>query len=246
MQIFLNPPTTTNDKCLILIGGVGDPSEIFKPLINKLVSPLPNHTICTFTFSQKSNDVSLLNLQSKELGEVINQLINRHNFKKLDLWCTSMGSYATAKALLNHDYAHSINHAIFFDPADYYLDDIAMDVEQETTWSGYQDYQPTKPTISTQMTKLASKTIVDVVHLTVRNHGNKGYIETDYLRRNIDIPSGFARLNTQMVKSFYKNTPTVNKGKYIEINNLPHAIFRDGDIEYNLNNICTHLEESLN
>lgn len=245
MKINLSQPDNLKDKCLVLIGGVGDPAEIFEPLINKLVSPLPNHTICTFTFSQKSNGMSLLNLQSKELEEVISQLINHHNFKKLDLWCTSMGSFATVKALLNQDYGHNISHAIFFDPADYYLDDLATDVEQETTWSGYQDYQPTKPTICTQMANLTSMTIVDVVHLTVRNHSIKGYIESEYSRRNGDNPVGFTRLNTQMVKSFYKHTPAVNRGKYIEINNLPHAIFRDGDVEQNLQTIVKHLVKTV-
>lgn len=241
MKLILNPPNTKNEKCLVLIGGVGDPAEIFEPLVAKLASRLPDHTICTFTFSQKSSDISLLNLQSNELSEVLNQLIIHHDFKTLDLWCTSMGSYATVNVLIDPTYSKHVTHAIFFDPADYYLDDLAMDVEQETTCSGYQDYHPTSPTISTQMSKLASKTIVDVVHLSVRNHGRSGYIEAEYSRRNIDNPTGFTRLNTRMVKSFYNNTPLINRGRYLEINKLPHAIFRDGDVEYNLQTITDHV-----
>lgn len=241
MKLILNPLTTKNEKCLVLIGGVGDPAEIFKPLVSKLANRLPDHTICTFTFSQKSSGISLLDLQSKELGEVLNQLINHHNFKTLDLWCTSMGSYATVNVLIDPAYSKHISHAIFFDPADYYLDDLAMNVEQETTWSGYQDYKPTKPTIITQMAKLTSETIVSVVHLSVRNHGRSGYIESEYSRRNIDNPTGFTRLNTRMVKSFYDNTPEPNRGKYLEIDNLPHAVFRDGDVEYNLQTITEQI-----
>lgn len=246
MKLILNPPTTRNEKCLVLIGGVGDPAEIFEPLVAKLVNRLPDHTICTFTLSQKSSRIGLLNLQSQELQEAIQQLINNQNFKTFDLWCTSMGSYATVQALIDPLYSRYIAHAIFFDPADYYLDDLAMDVEQETTWSGYQDYLPTRPTISTEMSKLQSTASVHVVHLTVRNHSVNGYIESEYSDRNIDNPAGFARLNTQMVKSFYNNTPIINRGKYLEIKNLPHAIFRDGDVEHNLNIISTHLEETLN
>lgn len=245
MKLILNPPTTKNEKCLVLIGGVGDPAEIFEPLVSRLASRLPDHSICTFTFSQKSSDMSLLNLQSKELGEVINQLINHYKFKCIDLWCTSMGSYATVKTLIDPAYCTHIYHVIFFDPADYYLDDLAMDVEQETTWSGYQDYHPTSPTISTQMAKLTAKTIVCIAHLSVRNHGRSGYIEAEYSRRNIDNPAGFTRLNTQMVEGFYDNIPEGNRGKYLEINNLPHAIFRDGDVEYNLQTITDHIATTV-
>jgi len=241
MKLTLTSPAKIKTRCLVLIGGVGDPAEIFEPLVAKLASRLPDHTICTFTFSQKSSDMSLLNLQSKELGEVINQLINHYKFKCIDLWCTSMGSYATVKALINPIYSKHIAHAIFFDPADYHLDDLAMDVEQENTWSGYQDYHPTSPTISAQMAKLTSKSIVSVVHLPVQNHRSSGYVEAEYSRRNIDNPLVFSRLNTQMVKSFYNNTPLINRGHYLEINNLPHAIFRDGDVEYNLQTISEHI-----
>ncbi len=245
MEIFLNPPSTTKNKCLVLIGGVGDPAEIFDPLINMLTNKLPNHTICTFTFSQKSNKIGLLELQSQELIEVLSQLIHQHNFKAIDLWCTSMGSYSTVKALLDQDYAQSISHAIFFDPADYYLDDQTQDVEQENTWSGYQRYNPTKPTVSSTLPALQSNVIIDVVHLTVRNHSSFGYLESDYGNRSLDNPQGFPRLNTEMVKTFYTHTPPKNRGEYLEINNLPHAIFRDGNVTHNLQTIANHLATTV-
>lgn len=245
MQINLIPSAIANDRCLVLIGGVGDPAEIFEPLINKLASRLPDHTICTFTFSQKSSDLSLLNLQTKELVEVLNQLINYHNLKAIDLWCTSMGSYATVIAINDPTYSKYISHAIFFDPADYYLDDLAMDVEQETTWSGYTDYHPTRPTVSSILSTLQSNVIIDVVHLTVRNHSNSGYLESDFGNRSHDNPDGFPRLNTEMVKTFYTRTPQKNRGKYLEINNLPHAIFRDGDVNHNLQTITNHLATTV-
>lgn len=245
MKLILNPPSTTKSKCLVLIGGVGDPAEIFDPLVTKLVSTLTDHVICTFTFSQQSQDISLLEKQSHELQEVIGQLINEQNFKILDLWCTSMGSYATVKALLDQDYAQSISHAIFFDPADYYLDDQAQDVEQENTWSGYQQYNPSKPTVSSTLPALQSNVIIDVVHLVVRNHSSSGYLESDYNRRSLDNPDGFPRLNTEMVKAFYTHTPQKNRGKYLEINNLPHAIFRDGNVTHNLQTITNHLATTV-
>lgn len=228
-------------RCLVLIGGVGDPAEIFNPLVQLLLPKLSNHTICTFTFSQTSLDLPLLKQQSLELENVLDQLIANPEIKALDLWCTSMGSFSTVQALTNPKYNQYLKNAVFFDPADYYLDDYVYSVDSENTWSGYQKYAPSKPTISQEMSKITSNVRVSIIHLTVRNHSKVGYLERSYGKRNQDHENGYPRLNTEMVKVFFTNTPKHNQAKYLEMNYLPHAIFRDGDIEYNLKTIASQL-----
>lgn len=245
MNISLSQSDNPYEKCLVLLGGVGDPAEIFEPLVKLLNHRLPDLIICTFTFSQKSETISLLQQQSKELEEVLDELIARGEFNEIDLWCTSMGAYSTLKAITNPKYNGYLKHAILFDPADYYLNDQAHSVDDEFTWSGYQHYNPESPTISQSLSNISSNIIVDVTHLIVKNHNQSGYLDNEYHLRNRNNPNGYPRLNTEMVKQFYKNLPFKNSGKYQEIDHLPHAIFRDGDINYNLTTIANQLIEAL-
>lgn len=245
MQIRLSPSDNNLSKCLVLIGGVGDPAEIFIPLTRLLAPKLNNHKICTFTFSQNTKTMPLLKKQTMELEGVLDELVLTHKIKHVDLWCTSMGSYSTVKAITNPKYTQYLKHAILFDPADYYLNDQALSVDDELTWSGYQHYNPESPTISQSLSNILSNIIVDVTHLIVKNHNQSGYLDKEYHLRNRNNPKGYPRLNTVMVKRFYKNLPVKNSGKYQEIDHLPHAIFRDGDINYNLTTIANQLIEAL-
>ncbi|MDQ6985833.1 MAG: hypothetical protein Q9M91_06695 [Candidatus Dojkabacteria bacterium] len=90
-------------------------------------------------------------------------------------------------------------------------------------WGGFSDYKPKNTTASDQLKNLKEKVKVDVVHLTVQNYSKEGYIEKEFKNRDKNDSKGFPRLSTEMVKSFYKNTPTEFRGDYIELNKLPHA-----------------------
>jgi len=83
------------------------------------------------------------------------------------------------------------------------------------------------------MKKTGSDVKVDVVNFTLRNYTKKGYA----MDRGKDDPNNFERLNNKMVKSFYDKTPIKNRGKYIEINRIPHAIMRDGNVKENVKKV---------
>lgn len=238
MKINLLPEERKTEKCLVLVGGSGDTAEKFESLARALGEKLGGFVICTFTMSSEVGEgESLLNKQAEELREVMEQLATK--FEEIDLFCTSMGAYATVKVLGEEKYYPFIKKVIMFDPADYHVSDKFQFAtpDSEITWSGYQEYEPKDKPIVEELKNYEGKAKIDVVHLVVRNHGQKGYIEKEYGDRGKDNPSGYPRLNTEMVKRFYENAPERNMGKYTEVNNLPHGFLRDGDIAKNLERV---------
>lgn len=235
MDIYLFPRDEMRERCLLLVGGSGDTVERFAPLVSLLSKRLFRHTICTFTLSNSCNEgESLLENQVGELDEVMKQLISQSKFAKLDLFCTSMGAYAAVKILTNPGYSQLFEKVIFFDPADYYLSSSFGSADGELTWSGYMEYLPGEPVVSGELKGYEGEAMIHVVHLTVRNHGSKGYVKKKHEERGKDEPGAYPRLNTEMVKKFFENTPEKNRGKYVEISDLPHGFIRDGDIQTNL------------
>lgn len=242
MEIHLSPSDDVREKFLLLVGGSGDTAERFVPLVEKLNEKLPHHTICTFTMSSSCpTGESLLDKQAEQLSEVMEQLVYRHKFAKFDLFCTSMGAYAAVKALINPKYSQLFERIIFFDPADYYLSSSFGSTDGEITWSGYMEYVPKGPLVSDELKQYEGEATIHVVHLTVRNHGPNGYVEEKYEDRGKDHPTAFQRLNTKMVKQFYENTPLKNRGKYLEVSDLPHGFVRDGDIARNLEHVAREI-----
>lgn len=230
-----------------MVGGSGDTANKIQPLADLLSEKLPNHTICSFSLSQGSEEgTSVLDSQSQQLVEVIAELSSSHRFASYDLFCTSMGAYPAVKLLLDPQFSRLIRRAIFFDPADYYLSANFSDPDKEFAWSGSQDYSPIEPVISDELTKYRGEATIDVVHLTIRNYSSGGYVHDDYGKRGEDTPSAYPRLNTSMVKRFYDSTPAQNRGKYLEVNNLPHAISRDGKVSENLSKVSDLVQELLN
>jgi hypothetical protein len=63
--------------------------------------------------------------------------------------------------------------------------------------------------------------------------------------RGHDNPQMYARLNNEMVRSFYTNTPPKNRGQYIEDATLPHAFMRDGDKQKNMDTILSLLKRTI-
>lgn len=211
------------------MGGDGDTIEVLSRLASNLASSLSNYQICTFDFStETTSDERLLDIQTKELELVCHQLFDKHHVADITIWCTSRGAYATSKLLASGKFNDKISHVIMYDPADYYAS-----ISNNGTWSGYQDYSPNSQVVSDVLTKIKGNTIVDVVHLTLRNYGPNGYFEVEYKNRGKSNPLGFPRLNSQMVKSFYSKIPQKNKGVYLEYKSIPHGFVRDGDLQKN-------------
>jgi hypothetical protein len=145
-----------------------------------------------------------------------------------------MGSFSTIKALKNRNYSDLFTRVILFDPADYLIDNKISDTEEDSTWSGAQEYSPTSQTISKELQNINSTAIIHVAHLILRNYSSSGYVDKEYLDRGNDHPTGCPRLNTEMVKSFYNNISTKNRGRFIEVPGIPHGFTRDGKINKNL------------
>lgn len=246
MQLTITPRNRHASNCLLLVGGSGDDAAKFQPLADLLSAQLPEHLICTFSLSQQSQEgTSLLDLQAAELTEVMAELVHAHRFISYDIFATSMGAYAAIKLLLTPAYSPLFSRVILLDPADYYLSDTFSDPNSEITWSGYQAYAPAKPVISSQLSHYQGRAVIDVVHLTVRNHGPQGYVHSDHTKRGEDTPDAYPRLSTQMVKQFYHQVPAQNRGQYIELNHVPHGFFRDGNLASNLHKVSTLLARLL-
>ncbi len=241
MNIELSKKESHHDKCLLLVGGDGDTIDVFSRLANDLDKALSNYRICSFDFStETTSDERLLDIQAKELELVCQQLLDNHHVANITIWCTSRGAYATSKLLAKNIFNERISHVIMFDPSDYYTK-----ISGLGTWSGYQDYLPKSQVVSDVLTNIKGNTIVDVVHLTLRNYGPKGYFESEYINRGIDNPLGFHRLNTLMVKSFYSKLPQMNKGVYLEINTIPHGFVRDGDLQKNYERVVKSIKKLI-
>ena len=231
-------------NCMVVVGGSGDSINKFSQFLEKLSKTLDDYVICMFDFTRSDNE-SILDAQSRELTSVFKDLINKNKFEKIDIFCTSMGAYATVKILSNSKYSKVIKKVIFFDPADYYILQ-KLHQNENNTWSGHQTYYPSSKVISDELRNIPSNIKVDVVHLTIHNYSSSGYFTKNLTERNIDQNNGFPRLSTKMVKAFYEKLPNKNKGKYLEISNLPHGFIRDGNIEENIKKVVSVVNKLLN
>lgn len=217
---------------ILFVGGSGDTREKLKPLIEKLIDLGLKYNFISFSFrGVEENQLQPLKNQIDDLKEILSWTTKKQ-YKNLIIVCTSMGAYSTTNILVDSNTSQSIKKVIFIDPADYYIrsDD---KIDGGGTWSGNESYDPIDNTASTILKNINSNVIVDVINFTIRNYMKNGYELPE--KRHIDNPTNVERLNNLMVKSFYNNTPSRNRGDYIENNTLPHAFLRDGNIENNLN-----------
>lgn len=245
MQIFIEPANKQYSKCLVLVGGDGDTSKIFKPFVTKLLTKITDSAICTFNFSDHAETESLLDLQSRELEAVFSELTTNYDFKEINIFTTSMGAYATTYLLSNNKYSNIIKNVIFYDPADYYIS-AKFAGSNDSTWSGPDLYRPNKEVVSNRLKHIDSQAKISVVHLTLRNYSKSGYIDKDFADRGIDHVGGYPRLNKQMVKHFYHCIPKNNQAEYIKEPNVPHGgIVRDGNIQANLDKVSTTCADLL-
>lgn len=218
---------------LIIIGGSGDKKDKFNLLVKKLVRTGFTDNILTFSFRGYENEKFLpLKQQIRDLEEVLDFVGDRYHFSNVLLCCTSAGAVSCSFALANRKYQNLVSKAIFLDPADYSVDELER-YEGVYAWNGASVYNPDREVVSDILKNIAGDVIVDVVRFSIRNSIGDGYAKD----RGRDYPGLFPRLNEKMVRAFYDKLPPANKGTYIEINNLPHAFMRDGNVSKNYDEI---------
>lgn len=233
---------TASSDILLFVGGSGDSKDSYTNLISRLEPIFPLHKIITFSFKgvEDNSDLPLVQ-QVGDLMEICDEIINKSD-TSISLIATSNGAFSASHIIIDNRYGAYFKDIVLLDPADHYVD------TQETgrsskTWTGLQKYLPTKATSSSLMKKIASEIKVHVVNFTIRNYGVDGYVADK--ERGIDNVKMVSRLNNDMVKSFYEQTPLINRGFYIEDNSLPHAFMRDGDVDENIDRIINILRKCI-
>lgn len=233
----------STNTAIIIAGGDGDDKDTFDLLIDSLREKgVKNHFI-TFSYSGL-DDPRKFSLPEtvNDLKEILDFSVAIEGVEDIKILATSMGAYCTSIITSDPNYSRKISEILFLDPADCYLDEKIV-----STWEGPREYKldPSRKTASQTLRDLTANTKIHIAHLTLRNYGPDGYIEKEYKDRGKDHESMYPRLNTNMVKSFYENTPEKNRGEYREVKDTPHGIFRDGDIEKNIENIGKLIMEIL-
>lgn len=234
MEIKIYPSKNSSTEYFVLVGGSGDTCEKFHDLAQSLCNFLLSKNIVTTTLTETSSLNETLHTQTKELSQIIDKLINEHHASSVYVFSTSMGAYSTCHLLVNQKYDHILKRIIFLDPADYYLVD---NEDVEYAWTGLAKYKPVRKVVSDLLMDIKSDVVVDVVRLSIRNYGVKGYLSNVYSERGEDEPSMYPRLNAEMVKTFFTKLPQINRGKYLELAGVPHGFIRDGNIPQNITRI---------
>lgn len=231
---------TTSSSCILIVGGSGDSKDSYDELIHRLTPLVPQQAIVTFSFGGVEEKIDMpLHQQIQDLKDVMGAL---KNMVSVSIVATSNGAFSVAYLLGDPEWGKVIRSVVLLDPADHYCD-TQETVKSSHTWTGVEKYEPTKKTTSMLMGEITSDAAVHVVNFTLRNYGKDGYVNKEL--RGVDDPHKYARLNNDMVASFYSNMPEKNKGNYIEDNTIPHAFMRDGDKEKNMTTIIALLKRTI-
>lgn len=227
---------------LLFVGGSGDSKDSYNNLISRLEPIFPQHKIVTFSFRGVEDNSDLpLAQQTDDLMEICDEITNKSD-TSISLIATSNGAFSASHIIIDNRYGTYFKNIVLLDPADHYID-TQETVSSSRTWTGLQKYEPTKPTSSSLMKKIASGIKVHIINFTIRNYGTEGYVEDG--ERGTDNVRMVSRLNNDMVRSFYEQTPHANRGFYIEDNSLPHAFMRDGNIDKNIVRIIDILRKCI-
>lgn len=218
-----------NDRVLIIVGGSGDDRNKFENIVGLLHNQRLDYDVVTFSFRGRETKKEFpVKQQYYDLKELIEHLISIKHKKRISIVCTSMGAISTTLIAVDKSFNKYLRKIIFLDPADYSL---ISDKEEIETWSGIDKFEPKQAVLSKKMKKVSSNVKIHVVNFLLRNFGKSGYASVD--KRGNDNPELWSRLNNDMVKAFYINTPIRNRGKYIEDKKLPHAFLKDGNVKEN-------------
>jgi pimeloyl-ACP methyl ester carboxylesterase len=223
------------DTICIFVGGSGDNKDSFDAVISRISLALPSLRFVTFSFRgvEEQHDLPLQQ-QVDDLQEVVNTIAVTNHNSAIVIVATSMGAYSTAH-LLALERQLPITRCILVDPADYTIDK-ERPVTASRSWSGADTYSPPSPTASMKMKEIHGNVQVDVIHFTLKNYTANGYVPKSV--RGVDNEGAVPRLNSNMVRSFFNNTPQRNRGIYMENQALPHAFMRDGDREKNVDTLA--------
>ena len=233
-----------SSKTLIFIGGDGDTKEDFSKIAQAVSEAMPSLNICTVTFEQPENFREVLTLSVTSISELLQRLIDEKQNTEFLIFCTSSGAYCTCLAISTGNYANNISKVIFCDPANYYLP--GENDDHNGTWDGCTKYNPIGKTSSDLLKEINSNVVANVVYFTIRTCTNHQYVYSKYFDRGKDMPSALPRLCENMVKTFYKNLPAKNKGKYVELGKVPHGFIQYGNILANQNIIVDLIIDLLN
>lgn len=231
---------THASSCILIVGGSGDSKDSYEELIDRLTPLIPERAVVTFSFRGVEEKIDMpLAQQIQDLKDVMDTL---KNMQAISIVTTSNGAFSVAHLLTDPERRKAVRSIVLLDPADHYCD-TQETVKSSRTWTGIDVYVPTRKTTATLMGEISSTVTVHVVNFTLRNYGRDGYADPSL--RGVDDPNRYARLNNEMVHSFYANTPPQNRGQYREDNTLPHAFMRDGDRQKNIGTILSLLTRTI-
>lgn len=231
----------TSTTAIIFVGGFGDNLNTFKPLINQLIPHHNNKLFITFSFPQPKTNNSL-DLQSEYLLKFVDYVVKKYKVTNLILICTSDGAFSTTFCITKGVVREKVSKTIFLDPANYYLAQ-GKDLSWNFLWPGYKKYTPKYKTLTDLLKTIDTAVKIDVINFTLKNYSSEGYPKPEL--RGFNNPKLYPRINNSMVKSFYTNTPVKNRGAYKEVNTVPHAFMRDGNVVENIKILTDLLNQLL-
>lgn len=236
-------PSDDKERVLIMVGGDGDTRENLSRIASLIQKDFESLNVITFSYrGVEEKDELGLDQPVTDLREVINYSIGELGFREIIIFATSFGAFPTCHIIVDEDFSESIREVIFFDPADYYLKN-HFEKRGKSCWKGYEKYPRNEKVVSDLLKDISTNVKISVVNLTIRNYTKNGYVPEE--ERGQDHPGEYPRLSDDMVKAFWEKTPERNRKKYMEDNTVPHAIIRDGDIEYNAKRTVEIVKELL-
>lgn len=229
-----------SQQVIIVVGGDGDSKEYLAPF-NKALSESIKMPIISFSYSMEHIlTLEDMEVSTLELKEVIKESEKSFPYRKIILVLTSSGSIPSTNCILDSEVNGSIQRAIYLDPANYYTTKEGKSVMEEC-WKGAVEFNPIHPVISDKMKDISCGVIIDVVPFTIRNTYGNRYVEEE--KRGIDHEGLYTRINVEATKAFYLSTPESNRGRYLEIDSVPHGFLRDGDISKNIETLVSTVKE---
>lgn len=217
---------------VVFIPGTGDGTEMqynfWRSLLDKIDNNHHDYLFIdsTFIFNGDHKTQELIDHNRKSIAVILEQ------YHTIRIFASSMGAYVSTFLVEDELINKKLTRLILLDPADYPLSQVAVLLDQTTTWSGYKEFNPVEPVSAIKMREIED-IVIDVAYFTLRNYSKDGYIDKDYKDRRGDHVGGVTRLSKEMVRNFYENVQMQNRGYFIEVPNLPHGFERDGDIEEN-------------
>ena len=233
IEVNYYPNKDSNALILFIPGHPGSKRE-FEGVIKLLLRKIKDWSFITFSFRGFDTGKAYpINRQVSDLNELLEFIVQDVSPAKIALIGTSSGAVSVTSVLSSGKFSELIAKVLYIDPADFYLRDLDK-TEEMFIWSGPNAFKPDGEVTADLLAQINSDVSINVVGFTLRNYGRAGYSDN----RIKDDPGLYPRLNQTMVRNFFNKIPKKNKGKYIEVNNIPHAFIRDGNVLENEKNVA--------